>query len=511
MSLRQRLLGIGLLVVVVFSAGIGSALDLAFRDVAETLRMERLQAQVYMLLASADLDGGKLSMPDVLPEPRLSPPGSGMYALIYDAQGQTVWRSGSMLGQEMEIPPLGKLGEFHTRIVAAGTPAGLFVVSYGVAWVTENGEYRFDLVVAEDQAVFIGQMRSFRQALWGWLALFVILLLAVQVAVLHWALRPLRRAEVAIQEIVAGRADRLEGPFPRELSGLVENLNKLIHNERQRMGHYRETLANLAHSLKTPLAVMKSALENALEDENPAVRPGDLIEQVERIHTLVEYQLVRAATSGKMTFHTPLPIRPVVEKLIRSLQKVYLDKQLSIEFNCPAEAVFPGVEGDLMEIVGNLMDNACKWCRQNLLVSVRIETVPCGGFTEGLPDGPCASEKPSAVAERATAVAERATAAAERATAVAERATAAAVQNLSREAMSHSAWLEIRIEDDGPGLSEEDAARLSARGVRGDETVPGQGIGLAVVRELTGAYQGHLKFGRSRWNGSAVSLFIPLD
>lgn len=494
MSLRQRLLGIGLLVVVVFSAGIGSALDFAFRDVAETLRMERLQAQVYMLLASADLDGGKLSMPDVLPEPRLSPPGSGMYALIYDAQGQTIWRSGSMLGQEMEIPPLGKLGEFHTRIVAAGAPAGLFVVSYGVAWVTENGEYRFDLVVAEDQAVFVGQISSFRQALWGWLALFVILLLAVQVAVLHWALRPLRRAEVAIQEIVAGRADRLEGPFPRELSGLVENLNKLIHNERQRMGHYRETLANLAHSLKTPLAVMKSALENALEDENPAVRPGDLIEQVERIHTLVEYQLVRASTSGKMTFHTPLPIRPVVEKLIRSLQKVYLDKQLSIEFNCPAEAVFPGVEGDLMEIVGNLMDNACKWCRQNLMVSVGIHTAPHGGLPEGLPaalpDGLHAIEMSSAVAERETA---------------------AVAQNLPREPMSHSVWLEIRIEDDGPGLSEAEAARLSARGVRGDESVPGQGIGLAVVRELTGAYQGHLKFGWSRWNGSAVSLFIPLD
>lgn len=464
MSLRHRLLGMGLLVVLIFAAGMGSALDLAFRNVAETLRMERLQTQIYMLLASADLNEGEMSMPDVLPEPKLATPASGMYALIRNDQGEKVWRSSSMLGQEIEkeITPSSDtpLGEFKTELYREKGGQELFVVSYGVAWVTDQGEHRFSLAVAEDQLIFLQQINSFRQALWGWLALFVVLLLSVQVAILHWALRPLRQAEAGLQEMVAGRAERLEGTYPKELSGLIKNLNKLIYNERERMQHYRKTLANLAHSLKTPLAVMKSAIEGR-RDRTLTPELSEFIEQIDRIDMLVEYQLIRASTSGKMTFHTPLPIRPVLEKVIRSVQKVYLDKNLSIALHAPEEAVFHGAEGDLMEMVGNLIDNGCKWSERQLAITVSL----CDDALSNLPVS--SNTKPQ--------------------------------------------WLEIRVEDDGPGMEEDEVARLSQRGVRGDESVPGQGIGLAVVREVIEAYQGHLKFSRSRWNGTQVSLLIPLN
>lgn len=455
LSLRQRLLGIGLLAVVFFAVGIGFALDFAFREVAETLRIERLQAQVYMLLASADLEEGRLKVPEILPEPRLSAPGSGVYALFRDSNGQPVWRSGSLLGQEYEINLPSELGAFTTGTISAEDVSDLFVMSYGVAWVVDEDEFRFDLMVAENQHAFYKQIYSFRQALWGWLVLFIVLLLAVLMVVLHWAISPLRRAELAVLDVAAGRAERIDSPFPRELAGLVENLNRLINNERQRMTHYRETLANLAHSLKTPLAVIKNTLESHSTDDQTEM----MIEQVERMNTLIEYQLARASASGKMTFQTPLSIRPVLDKLLRSLHKVYAAKQVWVECECAESAVFLGVEGDLMEITGNLLDNAFKWCRKRVSVTVTV--------CEASPVKKSVSKKPSV--------------------------------------------LQIRIEDDGPGMSDDDVSRFSERGVRGDESVPGQGIGLAVVRERVHAYDGRLEFGQSRWNGAAVMLFIPLS
>jgi two-component system sensor histidine kinase PhoQ len=205
---------------------------------------------------------------------------------------------------------------------------------------------------------------------------------------------------------------------------------------------YRNTLSDLAHSLKTPLAVMRSQLESGGEGESLR---WTVLEQVGRMDEIVAYQLSRAATSGHQTFAAPLPIEPYAEEIVRSLEKVYAHKSVLCEFDISPAARFHGDQGDLLELLGNLLENAFKWARRRVLLSATM-----------LPGG---SGRRSA--------------------------------------------MELVVEDDGPGVAEDNVEYLLQRGVRGDERVQGHGIGLAIVQDILRAYQGEVHVTRSQTLGGA--------
>ncbi|MGH8327006.1 MAG: ATP-binding protein, partial [Steroidobacteraceae bacterium] len=293
------------------------------------------------------------------------------------------------------------------------------------------------------------QLWLFRSRVLGWFIGLMVLLLLSLAALLRLALAPLRRLEREIHEVEEGRSELLGSGYPRELSGAARHLNALLVGERKRVARYRDTLGNLAHGLKTPLAVMRSALAPDVGSDAARRTIGT---EIARMTDIIEHQLKRAAASGgALLGQAPVTVAPVVADLRGALLKVYSRKDLSIELAIQEGSQFIGDRGDFVELVGNLMDNACKWCRERVRVSVVVG------------DGQAAGR-----------------------------------ENLT-----------LAVEDDGPGIAEENRAKVLERGVRTDETMPGHGLGLAMVHDTVDLYGGRLAVDASPLGGARFALRLP--
>ncbi len=448
-SLNTRLLLAASLVLAAFLGSTGLILDRAFRDSAETALRDRLQTNIYALLAAADLDTrGQLHLPDALPEARFSTPGSGLYAEVDHDNGTRIWRSPSALG--LQIPFITKLpaGERRFITLALSNHTVLSALSFGVAWETSAGAVQnYTFSVAENLDGLNAQVQRFRHSLWAWLGGVALVLLAVQGSILRWSLAPLRRVTADLAEIEAGRRTELIGHYPRELRGLTDNLNALIRHERSHLERYRHTLDDLAHSLKTPLAVLRGTLGGNAVD--PAFQ-RNVQEQVDRMSQIVQYQLQRAATSGRTTLTAPIAVAAAAQKVVSSLDKVYAGKNIKCKVRIDDKVFFHGDEGDLLELLGNLLDNAYKWCYETVAISAQ------------------------------------------------------ALINTSH------AGLVLNVEDDGPGIPLEMAQIVLQRGMRMDSTTPGQGIGLAVVQDIVRIYGGTLEIGTSQLGGAHLTVRLPV-
>jgi len=447
-SLQTRLLLTASIILTVFLGLTGTALFQAFQSSADRAEQGKLEGQLYGLLGAAELDSaGKLQMNTDLAEPRFSLPESGLVAEIIDEQGKLIWQSVSTLG--MKRPPLNVLGVDESRFQRLSVNGSAwFSFSYGIAWVDEQDkEHRYSFRVMESPEAFNQQAEQFRQTLIVWLTAAALILLVVQVMVLRWSLRPLRRIEAEVHQVERGEREQLTEDYPRELNGLAASLNLLLANERRHLQRYRNTLADLAHSIKTPLAVLRGASEA----DNEQQEISQLIaEEVDKMDNIVEYQLQKAAAAGRKSLTGGVEILPVARRLLASLSKVYRDKGISYQVNIDEPATFLGEEGDLMELIGNLLDNASKWC--DTKVSITVKNTPS-----------------------------------------------------DNDVVTHNKQV-IIIEDDGPGIAEEQAENLLQRGVRGDTLAPGHGIGLAVVREIVKAYGGELTITRSEMGGARVEI-----
>jgi len=442
-SLHSRLLLAASLVLAGFLGATGLALDKAFRVSAEAAMQDRLQSHVYALLAAADEDtDGRMLPAEELPEPRFSKPDSGLYAVISNHEGEPLWRSGSLTGRDFGLKEQQQPGEHRfNRLARSGME--LYTLAFGVAWEDYAGtESLYTFTVAEDTTVFQAEIDSFRSTLWRWLGGMALVLLLAQGFILRWGLRPLRTVTDDLQQIEQGRSDRLDGHYPKELTGLTSSLNSLIEHSKAVQIRYRNSLDDLAHSLKTPLAILQSS------DPSDSTDPGDshalVREQVERMDEIISHQLQRAAVSGRTTLAKPVPVGKVVERLVRSLDKVYREKQVAVDLELDPSASFTGDEADLTEILGNLLENAYKYCRH--AVRVRV----------------------------------------------------------SRD--EHADGVEITIEDDGPGIATEQVDTLLQRGKRMDESIPGQGLGLSMANEIITVYGGQLIFAASPLGGTLLRV-----
>jgi len=315
----------------------------------------------------------------------------------------------------------------------------------GIRWDFHDGSslpFTFGIAVAQDP--YQQREAAFRRNLAGWFSAVTVIMLAVLTIVLRYALKPLRRLASEVSEIETGRRQVVTERLPSELSGLARNLNFLIDAERRRSIRYRNTLDDLAHSLKTPLASIRALLSDARGEDPTVARAVD--REVARMDQRIGYQLRRArATGGTGLGLAPVALGPIVEDIVSTLDKVYRDKQVSCELEIDASARYQGDPGDLNEMIGNLLENAYKYCRKRVLVELRSSV---------------------------------------------ER-------------------IEIVIHDDGPGLPAAAEEAVIERGARADESIPGQGIGLAVVAETAELYQGRLTLGESSLGGAEVRLTLP--
>lgn len=418
-------------------------LDTGFRALSERSLQELLDSQMVALIAAAEPgpNGGYAPAPHTL-DSRLGTPRSGLYAAIRSQHHQ--WRSPSTAGINGDFGPLLGNGQ---RSLSYGLFAAnrVAIESRAIQFEDDPSDpHGLTFSVAVSLTPYEAQLLRFRQELIGWFVGLMAVLLVTLAALLRWVLAPVRRMEREIHAVEEGRSETLGGRYPRELAGVAGNLNALLVGERKRVRRYRDTLGNLAHSLKTPLAVMRSRL-------SAGASASAVGAEIDRMSDIIEHQLKRAAASGgALLGQAPVDVGQVASELRGALLRVYGQKDLVLELAVAPETQFIGDRSDLTELLGNLLDNACKWCRSRVRLTAYVD----------------------------------------------ERAG-------SRER------LHIDVEDDGPGIAPADRPRVLQRGVRTDQNVPGHGIGLAMVWETVDMYGGKLEIDESPLEGARLSLRLP--
>ncbi|RMG37998.1 MAG: GHKL domain-containing protein [Gammaproteobacteria bacterium] len=381
-SITRRLLIATTALMAAFIGIAGWSLDSAFRNASETALAERLQAHVYTLLATAREDRqGRLRMPADLPDPAFNRPDSGRYARIIGEDGGYRWSSRSLVGRRLPLPAPLSTGKTALREVD-----GLIMFDQAIEWEDFGGRpLPYMVSVAVDAGNLALQQQSFRNTLWSWLGVLGVVLLLVQLAAVRWGLTPLFRIADAIKQIEQGKRQQLPRDVPRELKPLTENLDALLAQSRARQERVRTALADLAHSMKTPLTVLRGIAESAPDPE--LARLVD--EQVSRIDEIVDYQRQRAAVSGSTGLSSALALRPPLERLLRGLSKLHADRQVQASLDIPSRIALKFDPGDLMELFGNLLENAFKHARRQVRVTASGRaplTITIEDDGEGIPE-----------------------------------------------------------------------------------------------------------------------------
>ena len=451
-SLQARQLLAASVGLVAFLALAGYALDAMFADTARANLSERLKNYATAYAGGVDFTrDGSLYIREQAPDPRFDVPGNGLYLQVVmpGGTGNSMSAEGPMLPDVSGrmLKPREEVFEGPLPMTQIdGSPGEVYRYGMGLVWGGDGGpetEFPYTIYVLEDSRALGKQLRVFRGAVWFWLGVTGLILLLLQTLVLQWSLRPLKRVINELTKVQRGERERMSELHPRELAPLTESINAFIESERENLERQRNTLADLAHSLKTPLAVLRTQLDSG--GSNPQELREELDVQLQRMNNLVSYQLARAASSGHKLFSAPVPIETNAEEIVRGLEKVYAAKGVFCEFELEPGVSFYGEAGDLQELLGNLLENAFKWANRRVMLTARPISSGAG----------------------------------------------------------RRAGLLLAVDDDGPGIAEENIAKVLQRGVRGDERVQGHGIGLSIVQDLIKAYRGQLQVSRSSELGGA--------
>ena len=452
MSLNQRIIISAGVVLFFFITITAAALNSAFVESSENALRNQLTSQLYALMATAEVDRDGVAMPTDELDSLLGLPSSGLYAFVTDSNKNVLWQSSSVLDADPPEPMVLTAGDKHFYTYSK-QEKNYWIHAYGVNWAYEvdQGEQSGSQTIAltfniiTDLAGYQASVDEYRDTLWRWLLAMAAFLIITQAIILRWGLSPLRKVSAELNEIESGRQDRIENDYPKEIKRLTDNINTLLLQERNQKTRYRNALGDLAHSLKTPLAVLQSSFDKQA-DGNPQgdETQASVRQQLERMNSIVEYQLQRAATAGAGGTGQALNISALFERIIDSLQKVYRDKKLEIDIDIDAQLTMNADEGDMMELFGNLLDNACKWADSRIEISY--------------------------------------------------------LENNQRH--------QLTVSDDGPGVKPSLAEELLKRGVRADESIAGHGIGLSIVRDIVDAYHGEMHIGRSASGGAEITITL---
>ncbi|MCH1929902.1 ATP-binding protein [Shewanella sp. A25] len=432
-SLKTRLVLSVLLFILVLLPLIGVALNDAFTEQVRSSAKNELSAYVYSVLAVTEVENKRIFIPELVLENRFNLIQSGLYAIATTEDAEhhqsIVWHSQSFMGinppSKFNAPPTGQSA--FSQIELEGESH--LIYSFSVSFATQNENVPVTIHIIKDEQEFKEQIHEFNQLLWTWLLILIAVMLVFQLSWLAWTIRPLARFTQELRDVEQGKSTQLSSQYPSELQAVARQLNILLNTEQAQRKRYRNALSDLAHSLKTPLAVIKSQAD--LSEASS--------EQVSAINRIISHQLKRAQTAAAASWHLGIRVDNVAAKLLRTLAKIYRDPQIDLQGELSPKAVFKGDEADLTEIMGNLLDNACKAAKSKVKLTV----------------------------------------------------TGDAYQ------------LQICIEDDGRGISEAMQNQIFERGIRADSYRQGNGIGLAIVSDLVDSYNGRISVSRSETLGGA--------
>ncbi len=443
LSLRVALIAAGGSAVALIVAG--AVFILQFSSAVERNFDGRLETLLLALIAATDLNG---QVDENAVEGRsggsFSRPLSGWYWQTRDpTTGQVIAWSPSLAYDILPIKDL-PTSENPSRSFTIEASGGRQLRALEQL-VTLAPGHTYALLVAGDTDPMTSDIRAFRNSVIRWLGGLAVLL-AVGIALLmRWGLGPLRHVREDLRKIREGDIGHLEGDYPSEIEPLVADLNALIDSNREIVERARTHVGNLAHALKTPLAVLQNETERA--SGALATKVG---EQTQIMRSQVEHHLNRARIAAQTNvLGVVTPIEPAVAALARVMTKVHQDRKIAIEVDVAPQLRFRGEKQDLEEMAGNLLDNACKWAASRVLISARR------GEGERRP------------------------------------------------------FLTLSFDDDGPGLPPEGRDEALSRGKRLDETKPGSGLGLSIVAELARVYGGKLSLESAALGGLSAQLTLP--
>lgn len=422
---------------------VGFALDASFKKSSEAGLQARMESLVYLVLAATEIDDtGSLAFDGDTGDPRLGQPGSGIYATVTGVNDR--WASASALGVMLPEPVGVETGVSEFLPASAGT-GQYYVFRYGVSWeLPGNRLLPVTVSIYIDPQELTPELQAFRKGLWQSLGLAGLILVLAQVILLTLGLRPLHRISEGISGIESGEIDRLEGSFPIELEPLQRNINHLLETEKANQRRYRNALDSLAHSLKTPLSVIRSSLP---QDESPKALAME--NAVTDMQHMIATRLQRAATSARSSNAPAVDVKSQVERLVQSLKRVYSQDLINVDVTIEPGLAFYGEQRDFLELTGNLLDNACKY--GNGHVGISAEAI---------------------------------------------------------DATDKRGGIRVQVDDNGPGIARDEREQLLQRGVRGDERVEGHGLGLAIVLEIVSAYHGDIAITHSELGGASVSVTL---
>ena len=404
----------------------------------ETIAAEReqMKLQSYILLSATVIEANKIEVPDEISEQRFEQYESGLYAVVTNAQNDILWKSYSAHSTEFDpkllVSPGNEVGKGYF------TDSRKYIAyHYVVLWeVADDKPELLTFTVLVDKQPLIEKISQFENTVRTWFLILVLATGILLIITIRWLTNPLRRLIKALKDVEAGRTAQLKGRYPSEVQPLVDELNNMIVTERKQRERYRHTLANLAHSLKTPLAVMQTEL-----DTRPVSDTGKVIdEQLARMEEIIRHQLQRAVFTQGHTTGTGIALGSCVNRIIGAMKKVYAEKSIQFVEHISPELEFLGDERDLMEVLGNIIDNACKACNNRINIDAnKIDT-----------------------------------------------------------------QIVVAIHDDGAGIDQSERERVLQRGERLDTKTTGQGLGLDISRDIIDDYGGSLHIQQSPILGGAL-------
>ena len=353
LGLRWRISLVAALVIGIFALATVTVLERAFRDSAETTLMARLEAQLFWLMGYVELQSPThLRFPQHLPDARLEVPRSGLYARVLDAQDSVLWQSPSTLGWRT---PDWQDGDF-------------FIQQMTVQWEWQGQLFPLTFEIMEDTALYQAQIESYRRHLGLALGVLTVLLILVQALALGWwGLRPLRQVRADLEALRQGTQGRLGGRYPQEIQELTQSINALLDFEHQRLQRQRHALADLAHSLKTPLAALRLDLSGAAVDRHA------LGQQVERMQDMIQHELNRAQRLGPAPFQPPLALAPLILRTCSALRRLAEQRGIQLHTALQDDCVLRMETGAVFEVLGNLLDNALRHAREQVWVRLHCE------------------------------------------------------------------------------------------------------------------------------------------
>ena len=370
MSLRLRLMlgaaGLAVLFMLALLPVLQAAFSLAFERVIE----ERLAADANTLITASRIEGGRLIMPDRLPDEEFDLPDAKLLGYIYDPQGKRLWQSRSAEDESIDYQP--RLNDHITEFRRVRDADGVEYFVYDVELrLTDDERQAFSFVTMQPTSEYRSLFEEFRRQLYLWLGGGLLVLLTLLWLGLTWGFRSLKRLSHELDQVEAGRLDRLSDQHPRELLRLTRSLNRLLDGERRQREQYRNSLGDLAHSLKTPLTVLQSVGEVISTQPDNREQSRVMRAQIERMSQQIGYQLQRASLGQSGLVRHQVALQPLLVRLCNTLDKVYQDKRVQVELQIPAKAILPLEQGALMELLGNLLENAYRLCLHQVRISLQ--------------------------------------------------------------------------------------------------------------------------------------------